>query len=300
MARVLVVDDSNVDRRLAGGLLEKSPQLQVSYAEGGQDALAQMAQTRPDLVVTDLQMPDLNGLELVGQIRSRYPLVPVILMTGQGSEDIAVQALEAGASSYVPKKNLNRDLLDTVENVLAVARADRRHERLMDCLGYNEARFVLENDPALIPPLVDLLQEQIVRLRLCDETGRIRVGIALEEALLNALYHGNLELKTEELRDASSELLNQGVPGLIESRRQQDPYRQRKIYVTARVTPDEATFVIRDEGSGFDSHSIPDPADPASLERASGRGLVLMRTFLDRVSYNDVGNEVTLVKRRDR
>ncbi len=299
MSRILVVDDSNVDRRLAGGLLEKGVGVEVLYAAGGREALEQLAGSRPDLVVTDLQMPDMNGLELVGQIRARYPLVPVILMTGQGSEDIAVQALEQGASSYVPKKNLNRDLLDTVENVLAVARADRRTDRLMDCLRFNEAHFVLENDPSLIPPLVDLLQEQITRLKLCDETGRIRVGIALEESLLNALYHGNLELKSEELRDASSELLEQGAPSLVERRRREEPYCRRRIHVQAKIAPDEAVFTIRDEGGGFDANSMPDPADPASLERASGRGLVLIRTFMDRVRFNDEGNEVTLVKYRE-
>ncbi len=297
MSRVLVVDDSPVDRRLAGGLLEKH--FEVAYAEHGKDALAQIGAGPPDLVVTDLQMPQMNGLELVGQIRSRYPLVPVILMTGQGSEDIAVRALEQGASSYVPKPNLARDLLDTVENVLSVARADRRHERLLECARYYEAHFVLDNEPALIPPLVDLLQEQIRRQRLCDETGRIRLGVALEEALLNGLYHGNLELKTEELREASSALLQQGTRSLVEQRRQQAPYSSRKLHVKAVISHDEATVVVRDEGNGFDPHSLPDPADPHSLERQIGRGLVLMRTFLDRVSYNAAGNEVTLTKYRD-
>lgn len=299
MARVLIVDDSPVDRRLAGGLLDKQAHLEISYAEHGKQALEQFAKQPPDIVVTDLQMPQMNGLELVSAIRARFPLVPVILMTAQGSEDIAVQALESGAASYVPKGNLARDLLDTVENVLATVRADRRHEKLLECQTHIDTKFTLENDPSLIPPLVDLVQRYIARMKLCDDTGRIRVGIALEEALLNALYHGNLDLKTEELREASSGLVQPGTLSLIDQRRAQKPFADRRLHVHIVMSPQRGTFAIRDEGQGFDTHRTPDPADPASLERESGRGLVLMRTFMDDVKYNDQGNEVTLTKNRE-
>lgn len=299
MSRVLIVDDSPLDRRLAGGILEKNPQLQIDYAADGAEALAKIEQRPPDLVVTDLQMPGINGLELVETVRRRWPLVPVILMTAHGSEDIAVTALEHGAASYVPKSVLARELTDTVENVLAVARADRRNERLLDCLEGLEASFVLPNDAALVPPMVDFLQDHIARMRLCDETGRIRVGIALEEALLNALYHGNLEVTSDELREASADLLAAPGEGLVDQRRREAPYCDRRLRVTARISPDRAEFVIRDEGPGFDPATVPDPTDPANLERISGRGLVLMRTFMDEVRFNDRGNEVTMIKRSE-
>jgi CheY-like chemotaxis protein len=299
MTKVLVVDDAPVDRRLAGGILEKQSELAVSYAANGREALSAIEADFPDAVVTDLQMPEMNGLELTETIRRRFPLLPVILMTAHGSEDIAVQALERGAASYVPKSNLARDLLDTVENVLAMARADRRHDRLMECVAQSEISFVLDNDAALIPPLVDYLQEHVMRMRLCDETGRIRVGVALEEALLNALYHGNLELSTEELRDASSWLLQPEGDDLVASRRRQAPYQDRKLHVRAKISPERAEYTIRDEGPGFAAHSLPDPSDPATLERESGRGLILMRTFMDEVRFNATGNEVTLVKERE-
>lgn len=299
MTKVLVVDDAPVDRRLAGGILEKQSELAISYAANGREALAAIETDIPDAVVTDLQMPEMNGLELTETIRRRFPLLPVILMTAHGSEDIAVQALERGAASYVPKSNLARDLLDTVENVLAMARADRRHDRLMECVAQSETSFVLDNDVALIPPLVDYLQEHVMRMRLCDETGRIRIGVALEEALLNALYHGNLELSTDELRDASSGLLQPQGEDLVSRRRQQAPYKDRHLHVRARITPERAEYTIRDEGPGFAASSIPDHSDPATLERESGRGLVLMRTFMDEVRFNAAGNEVTLVKERE-
>ena len=184
-------------------------------------------------------------------------------------------------------------------SVLAVTRADRRHDRLMEGLRSSSTTFEFSSEASLIPPLVDYLQEHVARVGLCDDTGRIRLGVALEEALLNALYHGNLEVTTEQLREASAELLDPDKPGFIEQRQQKSPYRDRKLHMQASISQDEAVFVIRDEGPGFDAGKLPVAGDPASLERDAGRGLVLMRTFMDEVQFNEVGNEVKLIKRRD-
>ena len=64
------------------------------------------------------------------------------------------------------------------------------------------------------------------------------------------------------------------------------------------ITPEETRFVIRDQGAGFARASVPERHDPKTLERGRGRGLVLMRHFMDEVAFNDRGNEVTLVKYR--
>jgi anti-sigma regulatory factor (Ser/Thr protein kinase) len=245
-------------------------------------------------------MPNLNGLQLVEAVRRQFPLVPVILMTAHGSEEVAVQALLSGAASYVPKIELARHLLDTVQNVLSASRCNRQHARLMECAQKRELNFVLENDSSLIPPLVDQLQQTIASLGLVDDTARVQVAIALEEALLNALYHGNLELSSEQLEDLRSSLMRSNGVDPITERRQQEPFRDRRIHVTATVSREEARFVIRDEGPGFDTTQVPDPTDPANLTRESGRGLVLMRMFMDEVSRNESGNEVCLVKRRER
>src|SRR4029077_20343516 len=227
MATVLVVDDSPLDRRLAGGILEKRSGLNVEYASNGVEALEKIQKSQPDAILSDLQMPELDGLELVGAVGSRYPLIPVILMTAHGNEDIAVQALARGASSYVPKAKLAQELPDVLESVLAVSKADRHNERLGECLKLSTNDFILDNDTALVYPLVDHCQRLVTRMRLCDETGRIRVGIAVEEALSNALYHGNLELSADQLRDARSALISNGNGNMIEQRRQQAPYRDR-------------------------------------------------------------------------
>jgi anti-sigma regulatory factor (Ser/Thr protein kinase) len=68
--------------------------------------------------------------------------------------------------------------------------------------------------------------------------------------------------------------------------------------VTATLTRQQATFVVRDEGKGFDPATLPDPTDPANLGKASGRGLLLIQTFMDRVEHNEHGNQITMTKYR--
>jgi CheY-like chemotaxis protein/anti-sigma regulatory factor (Ser/Thr protein kinase) len=288
---ILVVDDSPIDQRLAGGLLEKHIDCTLLYAADGQEALQQMARQLPDVVLTDLQMPQMNGLDLVAAVKSDYPLVPVILMTAQGSEEIAAQALQQGAASYVPKRKLAENLVATVQRILLGSFEDRMHPQLMHYLETSEEVFVLGNDSALLRSLVHHFQQQLRCLPLADETERLRVGIALEEALTNACYHGNLEVGAT-LRTADRQAQEQ----LARQRRWEAPYRDRRIRVRARISREEATFVIRDEGPGFDVSQLPTGVSVA--EHGAGRGVILMRSIMDEVRYNEAGNEVTLIKRR--
>ena len=293
MATILVVDDSLTDRKLAGGLLEKNAGWQVLYASDGKAALAELERHLPDLVLTDLQMPEMDGLELVAEVKRAYPLIPVVLMTAKGSEEIAVQALNAGAASYVAKRALAPDLVETVEQILAVSREERGHARLMHRLDHSEHHFVLENDLSLILSAVTFLKRGITDLRLGGESDRLRVGVALEEALVNAFYHGNLEVGSE-LREVDYKAYYE----LARQRCGEMPYKDRLVHVSARFNHQEAAYTVRDEGPGFDPSQLPDPTDPVNLDRPSGRGLLLMRTFMDDVRYNAAGNEVTLVKRK--
>lgn len=299
MPTILVVDDSAVDRRLVGGLLQKKTVCTIEYAANGVEALAWMKDTVPDLVVTDITMPVMDGLELVKAVRTHYPDLPVILMTAHGSESVAIEALECGAASYVPKSRLVEKLPGTMEEVLALARADRSHERLLNCLTSTEIHFALENDAALIDPLVDLVQKIVAGMRLCDFSGRLQISVALKEALLNALFHGSLEIGMQETQETEDELLQEKDVSLVERRRAQPPYRDRRIYVEVKISTEAARFVVRDEGPGFDLATVPDPRDSGVLEPELGRGLSLMRTFMDELTYNDAGNEVTMVKFRE-
>ncbi len=291
MANILVVDDAAADRELAGHLLEAKDGWSIAFAEDGKRALAHLETHAVDLVVTDLQMPELDGLGLVVQVKEHYPLVPVIVITSKGSEEIAAQALETGAASYVAKKGLVRDLVDAVERILAASRERQDYTRLLSKL--QAASFVLENDLELISSVVSFLTGILRDSGMFDESDCHRITTSLDEALTNAYYHGNLEVRSE-VREHDA----RAYRALANQRRVRAPYQDRRIRVKVDLTSGDALFVIKDDGQGFDPGQIPDPTRPENLVLPAGRGVFLMNTFMDHVEYNDVGNEVTLTKRR--
>ena len=200
--------------------------------------------------------------------------------------------MREGAASYVPKQSLERDLAPTLEQVAAAAQVEHRHQRLLERLAQAELHFALDNDRFLVASLVAHLRSYLDRLGLCNETEMTRVCIALEEALLNAILHGNLEMSSDLRQDGEVAYYH-----LAEVRRRIAPFRDRQVLCTARLSRAEVSVTIRDEGPGFDPSTLPDPTDPANLGRVGGRGLLLIRTFMDSVTHNQAGNEITLAKR---
>lgn len=293
MPTILLVDDSATQRRLIHLILQESGVWNVVQATDGLAALQVMEQSVPDVVLTDIYMPQMDGLGLVEQIRVRFPQVPVVLMTGRGSEQLAVDALRAGAADYVSKVTIRETLPGMLERVLEHGRAEVGKLRLLSGMTGRVTRLELENDATLINPLLSGIRDDLMTLGICDQHDATRIGIALEEALLNAIYHGNLEVSSELRREG-----DEPFHRMARERRTQAPYSQRRVHVSARMTRQRAVFVIADQGPGFDISKLLDPTDPANLEMPSGRGLLLMRLFMDDVRYNSTGNQITLVKRR--
>ena len=205
-------------------------------------------------------------------------------------------ALEKGAASYVPKRALAADLVETVADILALSGVRRQRERLVnDCWIQTETHFLLPNELGHIAPLIGHVQENLTRMGLCQETDLVRVAVALREALSNAIIHGNLQIDSALRENDEAAYYQQ-----IDERKRQEPYRSRSVTVIAEESRSEAVYVVRDEGQGFECSNLPDPTDPSNLERVSGRGLLLIRPFMDEVSFNEKGNEVTMIKRRAR
>jgi CheY-like chemotaxis protein/anti-sigma regulatory factor (Ser/Thr protein kinase) len=294
MTSILVVDDNPMDRRVACSLLEAEGWETLS-AENGKAALERISRQQPDLVLSDLQMPIMDGLELVQQMVSLHPDVPVVVMTGNGSEALAVKALQQGALSYVPKDILSGNLISTLNDVLMVSRGQRRREAILRSITGFDTTFELGVQDTSVEALVSYLLEGLELVSFSDESDRIRVGTALHEALMNAREHGNLELDSDlrEDDDATYRIL-------AEERLSQSPYKDRKVYVRAAMSHREVCFEIRDEGPGFDTTKLPDPTALENICKVSGRGLFLIRTFMDEVTFNDSGNVITMRKMCDK
>lgn len=292
MPCILVVDDNPVDRKLVGALLGQVHGWDIKYASDGLEALERIAEFDPDAIVSDLQMPRKDGLSLVVEVNKRYPFIPVVLITSQGSEEIAIKALKAGASSYSPKRLMNRDLTDTVRRVLEATGAKRGQARIVQRMTRCAVELQLENDRQLVAPLIELLQSYMSHW---DESEQLRMGVAIDEALVNAMYHGNLEVSSE-LREGD----DTAFYDLVNQRAQESPYQERRVTLQGDFTEEMIRITIADQGPGFDPSKLPDPTDPENLEKASGRGLLLIRTFTDNVEFNESGNQISMIRYRKR
>ena len=293
---ILVVDDSKVQRSLVESLLQRNPDFRIQHAANGCEALTLIAVNPPDLVVTDLVMPEMDGLELVRTMRRQHPEIPVILMTAYGDEATAIQALESGAASYVPKGQKAERLLSEVERLTEFARAKCSREQLTRCTLEYHCRLALENDRQLIQAAATQIQRQLAGIGFGDSVERIRVAKAFEEALLNAMYHGNLELSARELAAARAQLDDQMLDKLVAECCLDPGIRRRRILVVIDLTKSEARFVIRDEGSGFNDSLVVTEKATDCFGDGKCRGMTLMRSLMDEVKFNKSGNELVLRK----
>jgi DNA-binding NtrC family response regulator len=129
MGKVLVVDDKELMRDSVAAILSRKGHTVVT-APDGRGALARIADKRPECVVTDLQMPGMNGLELLEEIRKIDAELPVVFMTAFGSVETAVDAMRKGAFDYVTKPFSGDELAISVERALDHARLLRENQVL--------------------------------------------------------------------------------------------------------------------------------------------------------------------------
>ncbi len=104
ISTVLVIDDSPLDRELIGRLLDALPDVRVAYARNGAEGRAAIKAGPPRVILTDLVLPDVEGTELIRDVRADYPHIPMILVTAYGSEQAAMQALRAARPITFPRE----------------------------------------------------------------------------------------------------------------------------------------------------------------------------------------------------
>ena len=292
MANILVVDDNPVDRLLVSSIVNKTPQWQSQSVASAHEALEVIAREVPDLLITDLQLPEMNGIELVVEIRKKLPSLPILLVTHSDNAKMAMEALTAGATSFSPKQSLQKDLPNSIARLLEVARATRYTHDLSFCPMPDHQMFVLDNELSMIAPTIENLQSH---LPAWSDRDRLHIAMAIEEAITNAMHHGNLEVDSA-LREGETE---QRYYDKVADRKQDPSYYNRKVRVEAEFSDRHICIQISDEGPGFEPRDVGDPREAENLQRVSGRGLLLIRTFMDQVVHNSIGNQITMTKLRD-
>ena len=273
-ARILVVDDDPEIHLLLKSILTETGWNIVS-AYDGLEGLARLETAAYDLVLTDVRMPGLDGLELLQRIQKLRPSTRVVVMTAQNTPETLVRAIKDKAFTYFSKPFSTSAVIDMVGRALQTPVVEDEIEVLSarpDWIALR-LRCTLE----IADRLTLFFRELKVELTE-EEQGRI--GTAFRELLMNAVEHGG----------------------------RSDP--EQKVEVAYIRLSQAMFYYIRDPGEGFSFENLPHAAVSSSPDdpfrhvgvreeagmRPGGFGIFLTRKMADEVLYNEKGNEVLLVK----
>jgi DNA-binding NarL/FixJ family response regulator len=149
--RILTVDDHPLLREGIAALITGEPDMTVvGAAATGREAVEQFRAQRPDVTLMDLQLPDLSGLDAIAAIRAEFPAARIIVLTTYAGDVQMVRALKAGASGYLLKSLVHKELLDAIRAVHA------GHKTLSPEVSFELATYT--NSEALTPAEIDVLR----------------------------------------------------------------------------------------------------------------------------------------------
>ncbi|HSL04195.1 MAG TPA: response regulator [Nitrospiraceae bacterium] len=287
-ARTLLVVADNDDTQTV--ILEHAKAMGHSVISASTPALglSTFDMTQPDIVITDLFLPEQEGIMLVKQIHERRPTCPVVLLTDAGHSESTMAGLRAGALDYVQQPIHEEAFSQVLHRAI-----HRLPASVDDAPGVERLEYVLVmgTDPSFVESTVTwLIQGTAMGLM---EARQLHLRAALQELIMNAIEHGCLELRYHDKIDA---MAKDQYDELIRRRRQDTRFRDRRVTIRAIYDKRQQVFTyqIADEGKGFNWKSrMKSGIDVCPPGDASGRGMFLAHSFFPDITYNDRGNEVT-------
>ena len=187
--RVLVVDDYEPFRRLVCSTLEKRPHLQiVGEASDGLEAVHKAEELQPDLIVLDIGLPTLNGIEAARRIRKLIPDCKILVLTQESSAEVVQEVLRLGALGYVVKAHAGSELLAAVEAVCQDKRFVSKGISGHDCTGATNAQVPdhlcrVAAFPSLVPRKAEISHRHEVQFYSDDASFLVGFGRFIEAAL---------------------------------------------------------------------------------------------------------------------
>jgi CheY-like chemotaxis protein/anti-sigma regulatory factor (Ser/Thr protein kinase) len=251
-------------------------------------ALAAIDKSAPDIVITEMFLPDGAGLALMTELRSSHEFCPVIVMAKDAPAPVIVQALREGAVDYLHKPIAEEELAQALYRARHLLPGNMTD---LSGVGRSEHRLTVDSDPAHVPGVISWLMKTTASM--LSEIQRLRLRGTLQELLMNAVEHGNLEIPYRVKQQA---VVEGKYESLIGERLAQPRLKNRQVAIHVLYEKEAKSLVYRiaDEGAGFQWRSMLNQSqDAGCAEAGSGRGIFLTRSFFPSLAYNDRGNEVT-------
>ncbi len=292
---ILVVDDEDVIRFALRKKLTRIGYNVISL-EKAEDVLYLIKNdnVKIDLIITDIKLRKMDGIELMRRIKSLDDPIPVLIITGHGNVEDAIRALRYGASDFIRKPFDINDIALSVRSILRHKHEQQLADNFIQYTFYEKSIFKIPLDTSIINAISYKLTRNLNASGLCNSTTAENITIALIEAISNAVYHGNLEISSEIKKEGGIKRFNEEA----EKRKKDERFKDRIVTIHYELTKDHVEYVIEDEGPGFDYTILPDPRDPENFFKASGRGLLIIRIHMDEVEWNERGNIIRLRKYR--
>lgn len=288
--KILVVEDDASSRLYLENLLEVNGYT-CRTATNGIEGLNAFEEFNPDVVVTDIQMPVMDGLEMLESIRNRKSDTIVIITTAYGSENYAIQALHLGANNYLKKPVAGVDLLPLLKKYHNIKYGKFPSETKPGKILFKKFKIEFITNMKEIPRIVDrILTESSCNY---DDSNRINVELGLVELITNAFEHGNYEINFAEKLHA---LETNTLDTLYNNRAHNTKYKNRKISIDFTMNNECCEWQIEDEGAGFDWKNIKDPTKEDNILELSGRGIFISSFLFDEIEYSGKGNIVRVKK----
>jgi CheY-like chemotaxis protein len=266
--RILVVDDEEDVRETLSEMI-KGLGYQVLIAEGGKEALEKIKTEKVDLIITDLAMPKMNGLELIVRSKQNNPNIPIAVISAFGSAENTTYALTRGAFSFIAKPFKLSQIKELVRKGKQLRELSLGTYTLLEWVK-SQTEMVFPSQPNLFPSAILFALKECQWRGIEDDARLENVAICLEELLDNAFVHGNRKDK------------------------------DKRIKVKMAFDAEKFVLAVKDEGDGFNGESYLEKIREEHASMPEKRGLFIVDLLMDDLRFSKKGSEATAVMYRER
>ncbi len=262
---ILIIDDDESILRLLSKFL-KSEGHRVVTEINGSDAIEIFKKESFDLVITDMYMPDLDGLDIIMNLKDINQNTPIIVLTAAGSISNVVQSLKLGAFNYMIKPVNINEVRDIIQKAFLAGAVSRQQKNFYTFLQSAVSVFKIKSAVEHLEEISYYLNNMLI---FYGFSSNWQIQLALTEAFTNAVCHGN----------GSSP--------------------DKFVICEIIFTKEDVKITIEDEGEGFQVPDLKNYKLNDDIYAGSGRGIFLINSYMDHIEFNEKGNKIIMSKKRD-